>query len=286
MKPEECRFSVLGLELAAQRWHAGAEHRVMALHGWLDNAESFAPMAPHLENVDLVALDLAGHGWSDHRAQHAHYLIWDDLREILAVADALRWEQFSVLGHSRGAMVACLLAAACPARISSLGLIDGFFAMTCSEMDMPAQLQRTLAVGAQPARTKVYASLDEMVAVRCRSALGIQANTVARMVERNAVHEYGWRWRTDPRLQRPSLVMLTPGQQTAVHAAITCPVRLVLAEGGMGQSAATLVQQLPASMLLDWSVEAGGHHLHMEAAAPVLGQVFSTFFNQPSGLAK
>lgn len=272
MKPEECRFSVLGLELAAQRWHAGATHRVMALHGWLDNAESFAPIAPHLENVDLVALDLAGHGWSEHRAQHATYLIWDDLRDILAVADALGWEQFSVLGHSRGAMVACLLAAACPARISSVGLIDGFFAMTCSEADMPAQLQRTLAADAQPTRAKLYTSLEEMIAVRCRSALGIQANTVARMVERNAVHEYGWRWRTDPRLQKPSLVMLTPGQQTAVHAAITCPVRLVLAEAGMGQSAATLVQQLPASMLLDWSVEAGGIICTWRRAHPCWGR--------------
>ena len=80
--PKACSFDVLGVRLAAQRWHAGASHRVIALHGWLDNAESFSLLAPQLPDADLVALDLAGHGWSEHRAAHASYLIWDDLKEI------------------------------------------------------------------------------------------------------------------------------------------------------------------------------------------------------------
>src|SRR5204862_6383008 len=47
--------------LAALRWTSpseGAPVRVLALHGWLDNAASFAPLAPHLPGLDLVALDL------------------------------------------------------------------------------------------------------------------------------------------------------------------------------------------------------------------------------------
>ncbi|MGH8027673.1 MAG: alpha/beta fold hydrolase, partial [Pseudoxanthomonas sp.] len=36
--------------------------KVLALHGWLDNAASFLPLAAYLPGVDLVMLDLPGHG--------------------------------------------------------------------------------------------------------------------------------------------------------------------------------------------------------------------------------
>ena len=47
--------------------------RWLLLHGWLDNSDSFAQLAPKLCDADgdafadVVALDLAGHGLSDHR---------------------------------------------------------------------------------------------------------------------------------------------------------------------------------------------------------------------------
>jgi hypothetical protein len=37
---------------------------VIALHGWLDNANSFARLAPKLKGLRIVALDMAGHGHS------------------------------------------------------------------------------------------------------------------------------------------------------------------------------------------------------------------------------
>ena len=69
-----------GVTLAGQRWRAaGSEFngsddqssRLLCLHGWMDNCRTFYQLAPAIvqaqPNVDLVALDLPGHGLSSHK---------------------------------------------------------------------------------------------------------------------------------------------------------------------------------------------------------------------------
>ncbi|HQQ63354.1 MAG TPA: alpha/beta hydrolase [Pseudomonadales bacterium] len=281
--PEQIHFNVLGLKLAAQRWHEGGIP-VIALHGWLDNSESFAPLAACMPTVDLVALDLAGHGWSDHRAAHAGYLIWDDLREILAVADALGWQRFGVLGHSRGAIIGALLAAAAPQRVAALGLIDGLWAKTCAADKMPVQMARSLqqehdkpANSGQP----VFLSLDDMVQMRVRSGFPLSEAAARQIVSRNTVQrEGGWHWRTDPRHKLPSMVMLTPEQQYACHRAIAAPVELALASNGLVLAYPDFAERLLDLPHINWSLHDGNHHLHMEGMQSILGSLYNRFFQR------
>jgi pimeloyl-ACP methyl ester carboxylesterase len=93
---------------------------LLALHGWLDNAASFLPMAPLLTGYDLVALDMPGHGRSFHYPDDAEYSLFSTILDLLAAADTLGWERFAVLGHSMGGAIASLLAAAAPERIERL----------------------------------------------------------------------------------------------------------------------------------------------------------------------
>lgn len=274
--PQQIHFNVLGLKLAAQRWHAGGVP-VIALHGWLDNSESFSRIAPCMPAVDLVALDLAGHGWSDHRAAHAGYLIWDDLREILAVADQLGWQRFGVLGHSRGAIIAALLAAAMPQRVSALGLIDGLWAKTCVAEKMPLQLARALATDTNT--PPVFSTRDDMVALRLRSGFPLSAEAAQQLVWRNAVEsDKGWQWRTDPRHKQPSMVMLTPEQQFACHRAIAAPVELALASNGLVLAYPDFAERLLDLPHINWSLHDGDHHLHMEGMQDSLGSIYNKFF--------
>ena len=63
---------------------------VLALHGWLDNAASFATVAPLLaKNLHIVALDLPGHGHSGHRSADASYPFTEWVPEVFRAADAL-----------------------------------------------------------------------------------------------------------------------------------------------------------------------------------------------------
>jgi pimeloyl-ACP methyl ester carboxylesterase len=64
---EEVRLSLPHIELAAHLFGPEDGLPVIALHGWLDNANSFARLAPRLKGLRIIALDMAGHGHSGHR---------------------------------------------------------------------------------------------------------------------------------------------------------------------------------------------------------------------------
>ena len=57
-------WHVNGLKIAGLAWGQPDRTPLLALHGWLDNAASFAILAPMLDQYYVVALDLTGHGLS------------------------------------------------------------------------------------------------------------------------------------------------------------------------------------------------------------------------------
>ena len=109
MSLQPFELEVGGTRVAGLR-NSGDGPRVLALHGWLDNAASFVPLAPHLASLQLVAIDLPGHGHSAHLPAGASYTTAAAICHVLDVADALGWDRFSLLGHSMGAGIASLTA--------------------------------------------------------------------------------------------------------------------------------------------------------------------------------
>lgn len=105
-------LEVQGVHAAGLRAPQREGRRVLALHGWLDNAASFVPLAAQLPALDLVALDLPGHGHSAHLPPGTQYNTPGAICHVLDVADALGWDRFTLLGHSMGAGIASLTAAA------------------------------------------------------------------------------------------------------------------------------------------------------------------------------
>lgn len=272
VSPRALSWQVNELTLHGLAWGEATGKPLLALHGWLDNAASFAVMAPLLAGYQVVAIDLTGHGRSDHRSADSGYQIWEDLPEIVGILEQLGWQTFDLVGHSRGAVISSLLAAAMPERIQRLVLLDAIGAPPVAESEFPAQLRRHLDDKQRllSRDNRVFASAADAIAVRERRGL---SNAAAQLLaERNLEPcEGGYTWSTDPRLTGASSVKLTTGHVHAVWQAITAPALLLLAEKGnlpgLAEYGRTAQQHMP-----DLTIEtlAGSHHFHMEDTAPVV----------------
>jgi len=280
---EEFVVNVAGVDIAGKRWRNGARP-VIALHGWLDNAASFDIIAPALDG-DVVALDLAGHGLSYHRTPQASYNVWEDLPDILRVADALQLARFELIGHSRGAIVSALLATAMPERVSSAVLLDGLRPNPVPEVDFAAQLGLFLREHLAPPRAPtLYDSIEKAIEVRCRAGAMSEAN--AALIASRALLQTpaGWRWRHDPRLRFASAVKMSQANIDAVMARLAPkPHRVFFAE----QGGALVLQQYGEierwSRELKFEILPGRHHFHMEEPAAELAAKINAFWRELEG---
>ena len=243
-------------------------HPVLALHGWLDNANSFHLLARLLPELRIAALDLSGHGLSDARSADATYQIWDDLPQLVGVLDALGWESCSLLGHSRGAIIGTLLAAALPERISSLITLDSMLPAPVEDEDFVTNLRGFLVDRAKLSgkTPRVYASRQAYVARR--GQLGEPAQVSSALAER-ALKETGdgLVYRNDARLRGTSAIKLNARQSETVLRALTMPVLNVWAVPTKFK-AEMLARQRAAIQEHVADVETleieGHHHWHME----------------------
>uniref|UniRef100_A0A8C9KJR9 Serine hydrolase like 2 n=1 Tax=Panthera tigris altaica TaxID=74533 RepID=A0A8C9KJR9_PANTA len=89
--------------IAAKLWGSRQGPPVLCLHGWLDNANSFDRLIPLLpKDFHYVAMDFGGHGLSSHYSPGLPYYQQNFVIEVQRVVAALKWNRFSIMGHSFG----------------------------------------------------------------------------------------------------------------------------------------------------------------------------------------
>ncbi|MBS9404385.1 alpha/beta fold hydrolase [Halomonas sp. TRM85114] len=260
--------------LAALSWGEATAPTWLALHGWLDNAASFTRLAPPLVErlgIRVVAIDFAGHGLSQPLGGDTDYALWDYCHDLLDACDALQIERATLLAHSLGAGVSCLVAAALPERVARLMLIDGVGVLTTPADEAHQQLRKGL-LGHRRSRSLAPRYPDSETAISARVAGGvtpIDPRTAEPVVRRNLARDEGGglRLRTDGRLLRPSPVRFCPEQALAMLAAIRCQVLLIEGEDGILGERDMARRARAAVPGLERRVLPGGHHLHLEPDA-------------------
>lgn len=271
--PREQRLALPRLTLAARCWGDPQRPPLLALHGWLDNAGSFDRLAPLLDAWHVIAIDLPGHGRSDHRGPDGWYHYVDYFDEMDAIFAHFGWNRADLLGHSLGATLASLYAALRPERVGRLLLIEGLGPLAHAAEDAPVHLRRALdqrAAYAARRPLRVFATVDAAIAART-AAGDLDADTARPIVERGLVAvDGGYVWSSDPRLTLASPVRFTEAQVRAMLAGIRAPTTLVLAEPDTSYLPRTMIDAR-AACVVDLRVVRlpGRHHLHLEAAAAV-----------------
>ncbi|HYG06350.1 MAG TPA: alpha/beta hydrolase [Stenotrophomonas sp.] len=259
-------------ELRGLRCGMEGGRRVLALHGWLDNAASFLPLAAELRGLDLVMIDLPGHGHSAALPAGSEYTMIGAIGNVLAVADALGWERFTLLGHSMGAGIASLVAAAVPARIEALVVIEALGGLgetvenTASRLRQSVEAAHALAGKA----LRVFPNLE--APVRARMMANQLSEASARLLVERGVRAVpgGYSWGSDQRLTLPTAVRMTEAQIDVLVAAIECPTLVVFATPAQPYFPEPL-RTRRAQLLRNGQLQLleGTHHLHMEMPAAV-----------------
>ncbi len=268
---ENVTFDLPHIRLAGLKFGDNEKPLILALHGWLDNAMSFEPLARELTDFQLLAVEWPGHGYSDHRPGSTP-LHWSDyLLDLHCLLNQLHDEGTRVeclLGHSLGGIVASAYTALYPEQVRRLALIEALGPLFESESNIRNRLRTSISGHSAPAKpATVYPQLDTVVRAR-RQLTGLNEGFCRLIIERNMQpSDHGYRWRTDPRLRLDSPLRFSFEQVDQLMTQVPVATLLLTGEQGFKQlhQAGPMMEKWYAN--LSHHMLAGDHHLHMGNAS-------------------
>jgi pimeloyl-ACP methyl ester carboxylesterase len=77
-------------------------HHVFALHGWFGDQTAYAPLYDALSPDEFTYIFPSYRGYGGSRDIRGEYTIDEIAGDVLALADSLKVERFSLVGHSMG----------------------------------------------------------------------------------------------------------------------------------------------------------------------------------------
>lgn len=257
-----------GLRVATKSWGAHHERKMLAVHGWLDNASSFDALARVLgQHMHVVAVDLPGHGRSEHKPLSCSQVFIEWLDDLDTITRALGWSTWVQLGHSMGASISLLWAGTFPQRVEHLIVLEGLGPLTADASQVPTRLAEALlarrTLEAKPPR--VMGSLEEAVTRMKRARMSMRDADLHTLAQRGTRETpQGLEFSHDTRLQGSSMLRLTQEQVDAFFSRIQAPTLVIKAQDGWPVSEEFAQERLNAMGTPQTATIPGGHHAHME----------------------
>ena len=170
-----------GVRIAYQEWGVAAadkSKRILALHGWLDNSNTFNYLGPYLaeHGYHVVAMDHIGHGRSDHLGPGAGYSILHTTSMARELVHSLGWtdQKHMIVGHSMGATTGLIYSAAYHDSVQKLVTIEGFGPLVESDESKVAHnlrkaIDSQISMKSKKSVVKTYSSLSSAIEARIKA---------------------------------------------------------------------------------------------------------------------
>lgn len=256
--PEHAAVQVRGARITYRAWGPADAPVTVLVHGGAAHAGWWDHVGPLLDSPSspqrVVALDLSGHGDSDHRPE---YTLETWAEEVVAVAQAQRHPQPPVVvGHSMGGFVALTTARDHGAALA------GAIAVDSPVQAMSSEARAWVESGRGVPPQKVYPDLPTILGrFRTLPSDDVTLDYVQDHVARGSVREVdgGWSWKFDPR------IFLRSRMEPEELAEAGCPVALLRGDRGMATTDITetvaerLGGHVPVTVVRDT-----GHHVMLD----------------------
>jgi pimeloyl-ACP methyl ester carboxylesterase/aryl carrier-like protein len=265
--PRESFADVGSLRLCVCEWGPQDGVPILCLHGILDQAAVWGPVASRLasQGYRVIAPDLRGHGRSQHAPTPNSYQLLDVLSDLDGLTTQLFDEPFTLVGHSMGAALAAVFAAVRSPKVASLVLVEPGVVLDAPERDPADLLAVQLDYLASPPVHPVFADL-EVAAERLRQVTPALSREFAMHLAGRATEPYGkgFRWRWDPPLRTRSSLDMGMDQFRRLLGRISAPtvlVRGVKSDFLSPENAKLLLKAIAGSRE---ATADGGHYLPVE----------------------
>jgi pimeloyl-ACP methyl ester carboxylesterase len=217
-------------------------------------------VAPLLDGVRVIPVDLRGHGLSPHRESY-RYVDYED--DLLALVEELTLGAVAVAGHSLGGCVA-LSAATRDSRIGAVLAVDVKSDWTDADVAL-AERSRGATQRVEPDRETVLARV-----ARSLAPVSLGPHELERLAERGIEEaDGGWRLRWDR-----AVLATEPVDPFAFLSRVRCPVHVMAGSESVvmpPEAARRFSEAIPEATLE--LVDGVGHHVELEAPQLVAARI-------------
>lgn len=271
MRIEERVFSGLTGTLAGFEAGTHDGNPLLCIHGWLDNAASFLPLAEQLPQFRWICIDLPGHGKSAYRPQGAIYHFIDYIGDVYRVLESCDFARCTLIGHSLGAGIAAYYAAVFPKMVDRLVLLDGIGPISHNPQSTLQQLRESLNFLSGNAETgpRFYASWEQLVNRRLATG-DISRKSVETLLSRGTVRDgKGAAVLSDNRLKQRSPLYMSQQKVLSILRGIEARTLLIIADQGLVAKRSSTPERIAAIRHLQQEMVSGAHHVHLDRPARV-----------------
>ena len=266
MEEFELHLPSMNLTVAGFRCGNPDAPKLLAMHGWLDNAASFSSLTPYFEAYDFYAIDFPGHGKSSHLPKSQAYQIFDYVLFGVSFIKEMGWDSVYLLGHSLGASIALLMSSVLPKNVRGLCLIESLGPLTKVQQECASQYLKYIeqSLKKDQSQLSTYSSVSEAAKVRSTFS-NVNHDCAEVLAKRGTIEKDGcYTWSSDPRLRLASPQPLTEIQLESFLQRVNTQILLIVAHEGWVFDENLVDKRASQLKNISRTHLPGSHHVHME----------------------